>query len=225
MQDFSVTFRYAIQRECTLEWRVKRDRIDYNNLVFILKGKALYKIDDNEQVLTENQVLLIPAGSLREAERFAEEPLTLQSFDFFADQPLPALPQPVLTLDSLDFYLPLFQDFNRHWLTEKPVIPAALQSGVLSDSGRAVPDSLGAAGESACPADEKLHRIASDADHHDGGSGMGHRLERRVLRGVVQTGNRRHGATLLADASNPQSGPAAAGTGYLGQRSGMAVRL
>ena len=71
MQDFSVTFRYAIQRECTLEWRVKRDRIDYNNLVFILKGKALYKIDDNEQVLTENQVLFIPAGSLREAERFA----------------------------------------------------------------------------------------------------------------------------------------------------------
>lgn len=121
MQDFSVTFRYAIQRECTLEWRVKRDRIDYNNLVFILKGKALYKTDDNEQVLTENQVLLIPAGSLREAERFAEEPLTLQSFDFFSDQPLPALPQPVLTLDSLDFYLPLFQDFNRHWLTEKPL--------------------------------------------------------------------------------------------------------
>ena len=208
MQDFSVTFRYAIQRECTLEWRVKRDRIDYNNLVFILKGKALYKIDDNEQVLTENQVLLIPAGSLREAERFAEEPLTLQSFDFFADQPLPALPQPVLTLDSLDFYLPLFQDFNRHWLTEKPL--SRLHC-------KAVPDGLGAAGESACPADEKLHRIASDADHHDGGSGMGHRPERRVLRGVVQTGNRRHGAALLADASNPQSSPAAAGTGHLGQ--------
>ena len=83
MQDFNVTFRYAIQRECTLEWRVKQDRIDYNNLVFILKGKALYKIDGNEQILTENQVLLIPAGSLREAERLAEEPLTLQSFDFF----------------------------------------------------------------------------------------------------------------------------------------------
>lgn len=65
MQDFNVTFRYAIQRECTLEWRVKRDCIDYNNLVFILKGKALYKIDGNEQVLSENQVLLIPAGSLR----------------------------------------------------------------------------------------------------------------------------------------------------------------
>ena len=121
MQDFNVTFRYAIQRECTLEWRVKQDRIDYNNLVFILKGKALYKIDGNEQILTENQVLLIPAGSLREAERFAEEPLTLQSFDFFSDQPLPALPQSILTLDSLDFYLPLFQDFNRHWLTEKPL--------------------------------------------------------------------------------------------------------
>ena len=121
MQDFNVTFRYAIQRECTLEWRVKQNRIDYNNLVFILKGKALYKIDRNEQILTENQVLLIPAGSLREAERFAEEPLTLQSFDFFSDQPLPALPQSILTLDSLDFYLPLFQDFNRHWLTEKPL--------------------------------------------------------------------------------------------------------
>ena len=121
MQDFNVTFRYAIQRECTLEWRGKQDRINYNNLVFILKGKALYKIDGNEQILTENQVLLIPAGSLREAERFVEESLTLQSFDFFSDQPLPALPQSVLTLDSLDFYLPLFQDFNRHWLTEKPL--------------------------------------------------------------------------------------------------------
>ena len=28
MEDFSVAFRYAIQRECTLEWGVKRDRID-----------------------------------------------------------------------------------------------------------------------------------------------------------------------------------------------------
>ena len=63
MEDFSVAFRYAIQRECTLEWGVKRDRIDYNNLVFILKGKACYNIDDQELILRENQVLLIPAGS------------------------------------------------------------------------------------------------------------------------------------------------------------------
>lgn len=121
MEDFSVAFRYAIQRECTLEWGVKRDRIDYNNLVFILKGKACYKIDDQELILRENQVLLIPAGSLREAHRLPEVPLTLQSFDFYSDQPLPALPQRVLTLDRLDFYLPLFQDFNRHWLTDKPL--------------------------------------------------------------------------------------------------------
>ena len=64
MEDFSVAFRYAIQRECTLEWGVKRDCIDYNNLVFILKGKACYKIDDQELILRENQVLLIPAGSV-----------------------------------------------------------------------------------------------------------------------------------------------------------------
>ena len=215
MQDFNVTFRYAIQRECTLEWRVKQDRIDYNNLVFILKGKALYKIDGNEQILTENQVLLIPAGSLREAERFAEESLTLQSFDFFSDQPLPALPRPVLTLDSLDFYLPLFQDFNRHWLTEKPLSRLhckALFYQILDE----LYQSAWAMQENPHVRQMKSY-IAPDAEYHHGGSRLGQRLKRRVLRCVVQAGNGGYRFAILAHTPNPQSRPAAERTGYFCQ--------
>ena len=40
MQDFNVTFRYAIQRECTLEWRVKGSHQLQQSCVHI-KGKSI----------------------------------------------------------------------------------------------------------------------------------------------------------------------------------------
>lgn len=121
MQEIEIRLRYAIGRLCSPDWQVKDGVIDYYNLVFILEGQALYTLDQKPMPVSANQILLIPKGVRRKAKTISGMPLRLQSFDFFCDAGLPELPQNPISLMTLDFYRPLFQEFNRSWLSASPL--------------------------------------------------------------------------------------------------------
>ena len=117
----NMTIRYAIQRICTEDWTIKHDHPDYCNIVFILKGKAHYIINGKDYYPEENDVLFIPADSSREASCVQGCPLVLQAFDFYCDPDLTLLQEGIITVNRMQFFLSLFQDFNRHWLNKDPL--------------------------------------------------------------------------------------------------------
>ena len=72
------------------------ERIAYSDLTLVLSGSLTYVIDENEYVLRENDVMLLPPNTMRQ-RRAGEGAAKYVSFNFISNSD---------TLDGFDVYMP-----------------------------------------------------------------------------------------------------------------------
>ncbi len=94
------SIQYFVKRVCTPSWVIKRQRIDFHDLTYIVAGKGEYLLNGVAYPVGEGDLLYIPPDTLREASTDETSPMRLFAFNMqLVDQEFkPAvLPLPLLT--------------------------------------------------------------------------------------------------------------------------------
>ncbi len=107
---------YFVQKECSTNWKIKDNHINFCDLVFIQGGSADYIIDQIPYHVKAGDVVCIKPGSTRTASTMG---MTCVSIDFLVpagDLPL-SLPHVTSGIDLTDFE-PLFMSIKYEWLQQ-----------------------------------------------------------------------------------------------------------
>ena len=86
---------YFVNRTCTPEWIIERQKIDFHDLTFVISGKGEYIINDVSYPVTQGDMIYVKSGSWREANTSAAQTMVLYAFNmqlfdqYFAPATLP----------------------------------------------------------------------------------------------------------------------------------------
>lgn len=112
-----------VDRRCFPDWEIIRQKIDFYDLTFVVGGKANYFVDGQKITVEAGDMLFIPAGSVREAHTFKEDPMHSYAFNFMLTQPVGEIRFPFetvtknrITSEILNYIL----EFNRVWNSMQP---------------------------------------------------------------------------------------------------------
>lgn len=113
----SVQFRHYVQRVAVPTWKISKEIINYYDLTFIYKGRAIYTVDGKNYKLSAGDVICIPPGSERSAYTFEEAPMHSFALNLWV-QGIETMPFPILFHASMDEKLiDLYQEFDKTWLS------------------------------------------------------------------------------------------------------------
>jgi len=119
------TLEYFIYRTNTSNWNIEPALIDFIDLTYVLRGKAVYTIDYQKILVSEGDVLCVPKNSHRFA--VSEDPENFECFaaNFFMHNintneevhvPLPLLSNVGVHTEIVSMYRKL----NESWLSRQP---------------------------------------------------------------------------------------------------------
>jgi len=115
---------YFVDRACLPGWKIARHRLPYDDLTWVLSGKATYWCDGKPHVALAGDLLYLPQGSVREAVTDPDDPMHCLACNFqCASQGGKPVRLPFDTLSSLGFpegLRELYHRLNQVWLEAKP---------------------------------------------------------------------------------------------------------
>jgi len=107
---------YFVWKKCTPNWKIDPQRIDFNDLLFVLDGSADYTIDGSHHHIQKGDIVFIRSQSTRSASTTGMECV---SIDFYLELE-EELPFPVVaSRPDFDDFRWLFQDLNYELLQKK----------------------------------------------------------------------------------------------------------
>jgi AraC-like DNA-binding protein len=122
-------------RDMDHTWRMKPNKLQYNVLILITSGKLVYWINDRRVPLQPEEVLFIPAGSVRGGQ--AIEQHQRYATHFSVVNPVPTLPllenkQYVKTrLTNFAYFKQRFSLLNHHWMVKGPYLKTTCYAVLL----------------------------------------------------------------------------------------------
>ncbi|HZK34648.1 MAG TPA: AraC family transcriptional regulator [Bacillota bacterium] len=120
---FLPDIHYFIKRKATPSWQIKKDRINFHDLTYIYRGKAIYFVDGVRYELKEGDVIYIPRGSTRQATTHPDEKMHSYAFNFdinSTDNDVDTLPLPIaMSMPKDPYFMQLLQEYNIVWLERK----------------------------------------------------------------------------------------------------------
>lgn len=112
-----------VERKCFPDWNIKKTKIDFHDLTFVVSGKACYYLNDQKLHVQAGDLLYIPEGSFREAHTFEDEPMHCYPFNFHwaapynhVHLPFPPIMKNMLTKEILDY----ITEFKQVWMNQQP---------------------------------------------------------------------------------------------------------
>jgi AraC-like DNA-binding protein len=115
---------YLVRRNCTPEWRIKRDTIDFYDITYVTEGRARYTIDGKDWTLNEGDLLCIPPGHTRAAVSLPDKPMHCFAVNFSAYDitgtparvPFPLISHIGLRRDLIRY----FHELTTAWIEKEP---------------------------------------------------------------------------------------------------------
>lgn len=74
---------YLIHRKSTPHWCIKPSVIPFNDLTYVVQGKAFYTIGDRTVTVKAGDLIYIPCNTFRAATQDETDPLECHSFNFY----------------------------------------------------------------------------------------------------------------------------------------------
>ncbi|WP_179032079.1 helix-turn-helix transcriptional regulator [Paenibacillus kribbensis] len=112
-----------VDRKCFADWSIRKARIDFHDLTFVISGKACYYINEEKVIVEAGDLLYIPEGCTREAHTFGESPMHCYPFNFhwaapYNDVRLPFgyVSKKMITKEILDY----IREFKQVWMNRQP---------------------------------------------------------------------------------------------------------
>lgn len=119
-ENINVDLKYFVSKQCTPDWMIYDEAIEFYDLTFVLKGRAEYCINGVSYLLTEGDAIYIPKGCRRSAVTYPETPMQCVAFnfDYTGCEALPLYGK--FTWMPNDALLKYFEQINTEWLQKKP---------------------------------------------------------------------------------------------------------
>lgn len=112
--DISVYVFRAVQRDGKRNWALRKDVIDFHNILFIMKGSCDFYFNGAKRRVTAGDVAYYAKGSVRETTNTSPDAL-LYAFDFNL-YGCDRLPLPDVThFDDFDAFMPNFKSLFFQW--------------------------------------------------------------------------------------------------------------
>jgi AraC-like DNA-binding protein len=115
---------YFNHRKCTPDWRIEESVIDFTDVTYVVRGTAMYTIDQIKMKVSAGDLVCIPAGSRRSALSDPADLMECYAANFqlrtLAGQEVP-FPLPLLShIGQQAGIITLYKDLNVEWLCRDP---------------------------------------------------------------------------------------------------------
>jgi AraC family transcriptional regulator, arabinose operon regulatory protein len=112
-----------VDRRCTPGWEIINKKIGFQDLTFVVAGKANYFINGVKYTVGPGDVIYIPQGSVREAHTFYENPMHSFAFNFnWTPEGIPiALPLEPVTKNVITSEIRGYiKQITQVWMSKQP---------------------------------------------------------------------------------------------------------
>lgn len=117
------SMEYFVERRCAPTWSIKKGRLPYHDLTYVIAGKSTYFIHDVPFHLQQGDMIYIPKGSYRQAFTSPDTPMHCYAFNFHCslnNRECVQLPFPsIFTIHADPELMRLFKDFAGLWLEKR----------------------------------------------------------------------------------------------------------
>ncbi len=111
-------------RRCYPDWIISERRNSFHDLTFVVGGKACYIVNGKEHIVEAGDMIYVPAGSVRAAYTFKDQPMHAYPFNFHWAEPNNHIPLPfgivtknMITKEILDY----IREFKQVWMNQQPL--------------------------------------------------------------------------------------------------------
>ncbi|WP_094548266.1 AraC family transcriptional regulator [Petroclostridium xylanilyticum] len=115
---------YFVNRKYTPNWKIEKSLIDFHDLTYVYAGLATYFVNEVKYTVERGDIVYIPAGSVRQAYTYPENPIQCYSINFkwyLPENNSVNLPFPVISkLGIFNEIIDLYKDFNNVWIEKNP---------------------------------------------------------------------------------------------------------
>lgn len=117
---YNCNLQYHIIKTCTEKWGLRKQKIDFYQLLFVQTGCAHFYLNDTLYVLEQGDAIFLPVNSTRKAHIIGNNGLSIVDFNFTL--PLDeSLQLPTHFSWKGNMKLPqYFNEFNKEWCLKSP---------------------------------------------------------------------------------------------------------